>query len=77
MTLFLTSVSATFPVLSSFMTAVRVSLSSPSTRLQQPLDMLSGSIGNTTFGKYTLVVRSKASRSTALPGLTKCETSAI
>ena len=47
-----------------------VSRSSPSFSEQMPLDSSSGSMGMTRSAKYTLVPRSRASRSIALPGRT-------
>ena len=65
------------PVLSNVMKTENASLSSPGTSEQTPLERVSGSIGRTRSGKYTLKERLYASVSSAPPGSTKCETSAM
>ena len=66
-----------FPCASKVRNAENASLSSPGTSEQTPFDSCSGSIGTTLSTRYTLVERRYASLSRGLPGVTKCETSAM
>ena len=52
------------------MSQLTVSLSTPSNRLQIPLERLFGSIGTTRVSRYTLLPRLKASLSRASPDST-------
>ncbi len=70
-------VPVTAPDSSKSMYAVIVNRTRSACRLASPFEMISGSIGRTRPGRYTLLPRARASRSRGVPSGTKCETSAI